>query len=233
MSRKDAPLITATAILEASLRLFRDNGFINTNSRQIAAEAGVSVGLINHYFGSKRTLGFTALKTLIRMVVDSINYPQLGENEVYDDFVATRCVNEYLMGGSYRQFYMDCLREDLFFEYLSHWSTLSLQDIAKGFNVEVDDDVSLLYSRYIPYTVEKTLVLKKEDGLFKSISESDIPYRISLSTYANYLPADVLENADAQSRIFSKSFVPMLPAFPSSEQLRSTLEEQEPFIQSK
>jgi AcrR family transcriptional regulator len=47
---------TRTAIIEAALRLFRENGYEATTMRAIAAEAGVSVGNAYYYFASKEHL---------------------------------------------------------------------------------------------------------------------------------------------------------------------------------
>ena len=45
-----------TAILDAALKLIAENGFHGTAMSQIAAEAGVSVGIIYRYFESKDKL---------------------------------------------------------------------------------------------------------------------------------------------------------------------------------
>lgn len=45
-----------TAILEATLRLISENGFHGTAMSKVAKEAGVSAGIIYHYFDSKDDL---------------------------------------------------------------------------------------------------------------------------------------------------------------------------------
>jgi AcrR family transcriptional regulator len=47
---------TRTAIVEAALRLFRENGYDATTMRAIAREAGVAAGNAYYYFGSKEEL---------------------------------------------------------------------------------------------------------------------------------------------------------------------------------
>jgi AcrR family transcriptional regulator len=47
---------TRTAIAEAALRLFRQNGYEATTMRAIAREAGVATGNAYYYFGSKEEL---------------------------------------------------------------------------------------------------------------------------------------------------------------------------------
>lgn len=43
-------------ILDAALEIFSDEGFAGTTTREIAARAGVNLGLIKYYFGSKDAL---------------------------------------------------------------------------------------------------------------------------------------------------------------------------------
>lgn len=47
---------TRRRILAAANRLFSDNGIGSTSMRTIAGEAGVSVAMVHHYFGSKAEL---------------------------------------------------------------------------------------------------------------------------------------------------------------------------------
>ena len=47
----------AETIFISAMDLFRKNGYSNTNVRQIAEQANLSLGLVNHYFESKRNLG--------------------------------------------------------------------------------------------------------------------------------------------------------------------------------
>jgi AcrR family transcriptional regulator len=47
---------TRSAIVDGAMRLFAQHGYAHTTTRQIAAEAGVSAGLMYHYFESKEQL---------------------------------------------------------------------------------------------------------------------------------------------------------------------------------
>lgn len=47
------PQPTRDALIDAGLRLFGENGFAATSTRQIAAHAGANIGSISYYFGSK------------------------------------------------------------------------------------------------------------------------------------------------------------------------------------
>ncbi|WP_349829335.1 TetR/AcrR family transcriptional regulator [Brevibacterium litoralis] len=54
-ARNTAPH-TAEKILDAAVLLFADRGFRATTVRQVAEQAGVSLGLVHHHFGSKAAL---------------------------------------------------------------------------------------------------------------------------------------------------------------------------------
>ena len=47
---------TRATILESAMRLFAQKGYANTTTRSIATAAGLSVGLMYHYFDSKEKL---------------------------------------------------------------------------------------------------------------------------------------------------------------------------------
>lgn len=55
-----------TAILNATLRLIAKNGFHGTAMAKVAKEAGVSTGIIYHYFDSKDTLMVELYKAIKR-----------------------------------------------------------------------------------------------------------------------------------------------------------------------
>lgn len=53
-------------ILGAARRLFSERGYSATSTAEIAAEAGVARGLINHYFGTKRELYVEVVREMVR-----------------------------------------------------------------------------------------------------------------------------------------------------------------------
>jgi AcrR family transcriptional regulator len=58
---------TRLAILEAAKTLFAERGYANTGLREIAAAAGISLALVNRYYGSKEALFEIALKNSMDM----------------------------------------------------------------------------------------------------------------------------------------------------------------------
>jgi AcrR family transcriptional regulator len=53
-------------ILAAARRLFSERGYSAVSTGEIAAEAGVARGLINHYFGTKRSLYVEVVREMVR-----------------------------------------------------------------------------------------------------------------------------------------------------------------------
>lgn len=47
---------TQTAVLNSAMLLFAQNGYAHTTTRAIAEEAGISIGLMYHYYNSKEAL---------------------------------------------------------------------------------------------------------------------------------------------------------------------------------
>ena len=69
-------------ILDGALRLFSDHPYAAVSTTDIAGEAGVARGLINHYFGTKRGLYLEVVRrlTLIpEMAVDELPPGTLGQ----------------------------------------------------------------------------------------------------------------------------------------------------------
>lgn len=79
-SAEDA-LATREAILKAALKLFAEKGFDGTSLRDIAAEVGISHGIIRHHFGSKMVIWEAVAGTVFDYFKASL-LPSVGlENE--------------------------------------------------------------------------------------------------------------------------------------------------------
>src|SRR3954471_16298357 len=63
-------------ILECAVRLFGERPFAAVSTTDIAREAGVARGLLNHYFGTKRDLYLEVVRKLV--LLPEIGDAQLG-----------------------------------------------------------------------------------------------------------------------------------------------------------
>lgn len=61
-----APDIRREHLLVAARRLFAERGFAAVSMTDIATEAGVARGLVNHYFGTKRDLYLEVVRGMVR-----------------------------------------------------------------------------------------------------------------------------------------------------------------------
>ena len=77
---------TRTAIVEAAMTCFAQNGYAHTSIRQIATQAGVSTGLMYHYFESKEALLEAVFENcmgiLSGVLVDAYRQAEPGERIV-------------------------------------------------------------------------------------------------------------------------------------------------------
>lgn len=62
---------TKTAVLQSAITLFAQNGYAHTSTRAIAKHAGISVGLMYHYFDSKETLLRAVFDHSMKRISDS------------------------------------------------------------------------------------------------------------------------------------------------------------------
>jgi TetR/AcrR family transcriptional repressor of bet genes len=76
--RRATPALRREALVEATLRCLKKNGHDGVSVRRISAEAGVSIGLINHHFPSKSGLIAETYETLALSLQDSLR--ALAEN---------------------------------------------------------------------------------------------------------------------------------------------------------
>lgn len=74
--KQDRGIITRNKIIEAATNLFSEKGYSNTNTKEIAREAGVSVGCFYSYFADKKAVFFECVKLYID------EYNQMFEKEI-------------------------------------------------------------------------------------------------------------------------------------------------------
>lgn len=188
-------------ILTSAVDLFRHSGYQSTSIRQIAERAGVSLGMVNHYFGSKECLGAQVLTLLGDYVASSLpHYISFRADPILYDLTSVRTLYNYMMTRGYRSFYLDSLRYDFFFNYLSARPTVLIDALKERYNFEASRDDILLYSKYLPYMMEKTLILKKEEGIFPTIPYEEVPYLICQTAMSHFIPEADIRARDGEGQ---------------------------------
>lgn len=208
-------------ILMAAIDLFRKNGYQATSVRQIAEKAGVSLGMVNHYFGSKEYLGAQVLSLLDVYAAGSLPQRLSFENDpILYDLVSVRVLFNYITEHGYNDFYLDSLRFDFFFNYLSSRPTVLVEKLKALYEFEASADDILLYSRYLPYMMEKTLLLKKEDGIFPSIPYEEVPYLICQTAMNHFIPEADIRARDEESKRIANEICSTLQDYPDEEMVK-------------
>ena len=189
------------AIMRAAFRQFEKKGYYQTGIRDIAVDANVSTGLVNHHFESKKKLATQVIAFFWSRADEwTEHHIDPKEDPVLYDAVATRWMNRQMMGEKYRRFYMDSLREDIFFDSLTRSTNSAVIAFRKKHFSVPDQDLVLLYGSILPYEVEKALILKKSEQMFQNISYEDIPFYICLTAFEKIVPEAEIKKADEQAR---------------------------------
>lgn len=192
-------------ILMTSLKLFRENSYANTTIRQIAEQSGVSLGMVNHYFGSKEALGEQVLSLLSQYAFTPLSDSlSVNDDPVLYDLVTVRLFFNYVRTHGYWSFYLDSLNNDFFFKSLAERPMTLANSLKKFYDFESDPDSELLYSRYFPYMMEKTIILKKETGLFPSISYEEVPYLICSTAMNHFIPEEEIKKRNRESILMAE-----------------------------
>ena len=123
----------------------------------------------------------------------------LDDEPILYDLVSIRVLYGYLNGNGYGQFYADSLKNDFFFKYLSNRPSVIVQKLSRFYDISGSPDEVQLYCRYMPYMMEKTLILKKSEGLFPSISSEQVPLYIVITALSHFIPEADIVAQDARS----------------------------------
>lgn len=85
---QDRGIQTRAAILDAARALFAEKGYHGTNSKEIAARAGVATGTFYSYFEDKKPVFFEVIRGYYREIADAVLSD--GALEIYSLPVRTR-----------------------------------------------------------------------------------------------------------------------------------------------
>ncbi|OKP66110.1 TetR family transcriptional regulator [Paenibacillus sp. P3E] len=107
--RQERSIKTKEAIIQAAMKLFSDKGFHQTNTKQIAAAAGVSTGSFYSYFIDKRAVFIDALKIYgdelmarIDASMSEINFKTIERTELITHLVDTLLVSHKAFIGYHK-----------------------------------------------------------------------------------------------------------------------------------
>jgi AcrR family transcriptional regulator len=76
-------------ILSVAVRLFGERGYADVSTTDVAREAGVARGLINHYFGTKKDLYLEVVRVMLTVPVGAVGSLPPGDLATRVDAVVT------------------------------------------------------------------------------------------------------------------------------------------------
>jgi AcrR family transcriptional regulator len=179
---------TRIKILEAAIRLFAENGFNGTTTKQIAEEAGVNEALIFRYFSTKRELYGAIIERKIEEE-PGIEMPIEAYRETRDDELIFKSVG-------LRMF--ECVENDQTFVRLLYFSALEGHELSDMFFDTYVEYVRMMLSDYIEQRVS--------EGAFKNINPL-LAARAFIGMVVNYIIVQELFKEKKKKKINKEEVV--------------------------
>jgi AcrR family transcriptional regulator len=108
--QQDRSIKTKEAIVNAAMKLFSDKGYHQTNTKQIAAEAGVSTGSFYSYFIDKKAVFIDVLKVYneamlarIDASLEGINFSVLDKRSIITHLVDALILSHEVYTGFHKE----------------------------------------------------------------------------------------------------------------------------------
>ncbi len=172
-------------ILDIAGLLFLTQGYEKTSMRQIAAEAGVSLGLVTYYFNVKKEIAFALLKHQLGVFAHyAKKYLQMDEDPVLFSAVLVKLTCRVLASPKFYNFFMDMLKSDIYQEVVIDSGIEIFEAINNKYQLELDEDYMKLYGNYIPVGVERTLMLYAKDYQLTE-SVADLAFKAYMVYFIN------------------------------------------------
>lgn len=179
---------TRNKILEAAIRLFAENGFNGTTTKQIAEEAGVNEALIFRYFSTKRELYGAIIERKIEEE-PGIEMPIEAHRETRNDELIFKSVG-------LRMF--ECVENDHTFVRLLYFSALEGHELSDMFFDTYVEYVRMMLSDYIEQRVS--------EGAFKNINPL-LAARAFIGMVVNYIIVQELFKEKKKKKINKEEVV--------------------------
>ncbi|HEX3036566.1 MAG TPA: TetR/AcrR family transcriptional regulator [Thermodesulfobacteriota bacterium] len=179
---------TRIKILEAAIKLFAENGFNGTTTKQIAEEAGVNEALIFRYFSTKRELYGAIIERKIEEE-PGIEMPIEAHRETRDDGLIFRSVGMKMF---------ECVENDQTFVRLLYFSALEGHELSDMFFDTYVEYVRMMLSDYIEQRIS--------EGAFKNINPL-LAARAFIGMIVNYIIVQELFGEKKKKRINKEEVV--------------------------
>jgi AcrR family transcriptional regulator len=193
---------TMAQIIDGAITVFREKGFENANIIDITGAAGVATGSLNNCFGNKERLGaYVTLATLKHTMPPVHATVGFEDNPVLFALTAVCTYHRFMtQTGGYRQFFIDSLKHDFMFNYLSkHPNPHAINLIRHYFCDEIDEETAMLQSLYMPYMLGRTLILKQQEGHYNGMSICEVALLMCREAWRDRVPEEALRSLVPES----------------------------------
>ncbi len=129
--RRAAPAVRREALVEATLRCLKKYGHEGVSIRRISAEAGVSIGLINHHFPNKSGLIAETYESLAHSLRESAHEQSSGKDAT---------PRERLTGFFQASFAPTLVDPELFNVWIVFWSMVAHSEEIRAVHDRTYDD---------------------------------------------------------------------------------------------
>ena len=177
---------TYAKILQAATELFVENGYKSVTLRDIAAKAGVNLGLISYYFTSKENLGNTVYSNMAETIFAEVEKVDLSEfSEMEQIYIAFAMSCYYLDHDPYYSRYLKFYHEFIESRAMVLIPTRYVEErsraIIKKYNLNVPRELNKLYLEIMKMT-ENHLIMKRVKG------DKAVTQRLEINlSFSNYL----------------------------------------------
>lgn len=135
-------------------------GYEKTNIRQIAAELGISLGLVSYYFPTKRDLVKQLFSQQLAAETELVRqYILQEEDPILFTGTLTKLQMTILSSPLFKGIYLDALREDIICDVIVESGLETYQIINQKYHLNLSDDYLALYGNYTAIALERVLVL--------------------------------------------------------------------------
>ncbi len=151
---------SAQSILNAATTLFLEKGYKNVTTRDIAALAGVNLGLIPYYFTSKINLAKQSCLNMMEELTRSIRYDLSSLSDAEQMYVSSVLMWHSLDGDpAASRFYYEFVEATDALDTYTLSFIASTWQVIKHYNLQVSETENSLYLTVMK-AAERTLVIK-------------------------------------------------------------------------
>ena len=217
--------LTMARIIDAAITVFREKGFEGANITDITGAAGVATGSLNNCFGNKERLGaYVTLAMLMHTTPPTRSAVSFDDDPILFALAAVSTYHRFMMEtGGYRHFFLDSLKYDFVFNYLSGIPNNLAIDLIRHYDRDIDPDTLTLRSQYLPYMLGRTLILKKEEGHFNDISAAEIAFLVCQEALKEYVPEAEIRRCAPEGTRIAEAICERLPQRPSMETVENAV----------